>query len=213
MTAQTVINIGDWPSWIQAIGSLGAIGVVIFIWNRDRRTRDRAAQLEAQGIATAVFPEILYLNFRLPVLIKLAEAAGRLLESRRNVPVTQASRADVADAIGQLRISGLDQLSEAAKRCHLLGADAGPKAAALIGVIGHYNRVIDEALAGVRVVTNPAASIADSQKLLRMIETLHSLIGMIEPTGKAVAAQLGPEFADFIKQQQVAAENAARLGR
>jgi hypothetical protein len=47
--AEVTINLGDLPSWVQAIGSIGAILAAIFLWRFDRSaTATGEARRQAQ---------------------------------------------------------------------------------------------------------------------------------------------------------------------
>jgi hypothetical protein len=55
----TIIDLGGWAPWVQAIGTIAAIVVVWIIARKDHRREIRENRLKARSLAIAIYPALL----------------------------------------------------------------------------------------------------------------------------------------------------------
>jgi hypothetical protein len=126
----------DWPAWIQAVGSILAIGAgAFFVWWQHylERKQERAERdLEAGTLAVALYPEIHEVRAKLVAIRRVAnDFAKRPMAENFNavVPLLTLDIPPILEA-------SLDRL-------HLLGSEAGASVQQLVAFAMQHNRMVE----------------------------------------------------------------------
>jgi hypothetical protein len=135
--AKALVAMPTFPSWLQAFTAMAAIVISVLALVRGSAAERRRERLQRQGIAVAVYPEIL----KLEVLIRNAREGLDRLRSNPHHLVGQS----VAHELTQVaKISLPPMLERNIDKLFMLGGLAGVGCLQLVNVIWQYNALADE---------------------------------------------------------------------
>lgn len=159
-----------WPAWIQAVGTILAIGVAIFVpWKQQRnRAQERAddRRLRAHSLAIALYPELLELK------PKIHRARGALEDVKGGWRYFQSLKSDQepgSRTIDRLSIAVPPVLLENTQDMYLLGLKAGPEVQQVLTFVNQYNRMVWELISQVDEGWQPEE--AEARAKTRGLET------------------------------------------
>jgi len=127
----------DLASWLQAFAAIVALGISVWaIWRVGAAER-RRDQLQARGIAVAIYPE----------LLKLQVTVGYVKKG------LQQQKALAGNLVGQSVAASIQELAQIPMppmidrnidRLFMLGGVAGPSCLQLVGSLLQYNTLVEE---------------------------------------------------------------------
>lgn len=143
--AKALVAMPTFPSWLQAFTAVVAIVISVLALVRGNAADRRRERLQRQGIAVAVYPEIL----KLEVLIENArEGLGRL----RSNPHHLVGQSVAHDLQQTAKISLPPMLERNIDKLFMLGGLAGVSCLQLVNVIWQHNALADELAARVAMM-------------------------------------------------------------
>jgi hypothetical protein len=162
----------DWPAWIQAVGSIVALGAgAFFVWwqhHLEKREQRAERELQAGTLAVAIFPELSDMRADMDDIIKALSVHPDWFNLRDD-----AASKLIID-IGPALEGGLDRL-------YILGPKAGGATQRLVAQSMQINRIAEDARTALERGETFSPSVGDLRNgVLACRNLVDDVIGQIE---------------------------------